>query len=90
MCKLNKTITFLLFFSLVLIELICITLNIVVLLSTLALEESSKVKPLKDYLLIKSVLSIIASTISIIMILVFGIYSSYFKIKSNLTIYMIL
>jgi hypothetical protein len=90
MCKHNRTITFLIFISLILIEITCIFFDIVVLLNTLGLQESETIKSIKDYLLIKSVLNIIANTTSIIMILVFGIYSSYFKIKSNLLIYMIL
>ena len=90
MCKHNRTITFLIFILLILIEITCIFFNIVVLLNTLGLQESETIKSIKDYLLIKSLLNVIANTTSIIMILAFGIYSLYFKIKSNLLIYMIL
>lgn len=90
MCKHNRIITFSIFIILLVIEITCIFFNILVLLNSLGLEESSSLKSIKDYLSIKSVLNIFANTISIFFILVFGVYSSYFKIRSNLQIYMIL
>jgi len=90
MCKHYKIITFIVFVFLIIIEITCIFLNMIVLINSLQLKPSVEINSIKEYLKIKEILNIFANSFYIVMILIFGIYSLYFKIKSNLLIYMIL
>jgi len=91
MYKHNKNITFIILIFLILIEITSIFLNIIILINSIELNASSEnLQSIKGYLMIKTILNIIANTTSIVMVLIYGIYSLYFEIKTNLLIYLIL